>query len=70
VPVGFSLLALQSLSELFKRIGFLSGSGPDPHAKPEVTDEELLLEELKHEAEAREAAAAAVATGTAAGARP
>lgn len=55
VPVGFGLLALQSLSELFKRIGFLTGAGPDPHAKPEVTDEELLLEEMKHEAEAREA---------------
>lgn len=66
VPIGFSLLALQSLSELFKRIGFLTGAGPDPHAKPEVTDEELLLEELKHEAEereAKEAAAAANASG-------
>jgi TRAP-type mannitol/chloroaromatic compound transport system permease small subunit len=61
VPIGFGLLAVQSLSELFKRIGFLTGSGPDPHAKPEVTDEELLLEELKHEAEEREAAAAKAA---------
>lgn len=61
VPIGFGLLALQSLSELFKRIGFLTGAGPDPHAKPEVTDEELLLQELKHEAEAREAAAAKTA---------
>ena len=58
VPIGFGLLALQSASELFKRIGFLTGAGPDPHAKPEVSDEELLLQELKHEAEAREAAAA------------
>ena len=61
VPIGFGLLALQSLSELFKRIGFLTGAGPDPHAKPEVTDEELLLQELKHEAEVREAAAAKAA---------
>jgi TRAP-type mannitol/chloroaromatic compound transport system permease small subunit len=67
VPVGFGLLALQSLSELFKRIGFLAGAGPDPHAKPEVTDEELLLEELKHEAEARETAAEKAA---AAGVKP
>jgi TRAP-type mannitol/chloroaromatic compound transport system permease small subunit len=69
VPIGFSLLALQSLSELFKRIGFLTGAGPDPHAKPEVTDEELLLEELKHEAEEREAKEAAAAAN-AAGAKP
>ena len=71
VPIGFSLLALQSLSELFKRIGFLTGAGPDPHAKPEVTDEELLLEELKHEAEEREAKeAAAAAADNTAGAKP
>ncbi len=67
VPIGFSLLALQSLSELFKRIGFLTGAGPDPHAKPEVTDEELLLEELKHEAEEREAKEAAAAANAAGG---
>ena len=48
----------------------LTGAGPDPHAKPEVTDEELLLEELKHEAEEREAKAAAVAAPAAAGAKP
>lgn len=70
VPIGFSLLALQSLSELFKRIGFLTGAGPDPHAKPEVTDEELLLEELKHEAEEREAKEAAAAAANTAGAKP
>lgn len=67
VPIGFSLLALQSLSELFKRIGFLTGAGPDPHAKPEVTDEELLLEELKHEAEERDAKEAAGAANAAGG---
>jgi TRAP-type mannitol/chloroaromatic compound transport system permease small subunit len=64
VPIGFSLLALQSASELFKRIAFLAGAGPDPHAKPEETDEEKLLHELQHEQEereAREAAAAAAA---------
>ena len=61
VPVGFGLLALQSLSELFKRIGFLAGAGPDPHAKPEASAEDLLLEELKHEAELRAAKDAAAA---------
>ena len=49
VPLGFSLLAIQSLSELVKRVAFLTGQGPDPHAKPEKTDEEILLEELQHE---------------------
>ncbi|TVT44918.1 MAG: TRAP transporter small permease subunit [Denitromonas halophila] len=29
IPVGFGLLALQALSELIKRIAFLSGHGPD-----------------------------------------
>jgi len=51
VPVGFSLLAIQSLSELFKRVAFLTGHGPDPHAKPEKTEEEKLVEELQHELE-------------------
>lgn len=55
VPIGFGLLALQSLSELFKRVAFLSGHGPDPHAKAEKTDEEMLLEEMQREVEAREA---------------
>jgi TRAP-type mannitol/chloroaromatic compound transport system permease small subunit len=49
VPIGFVLLALQALSELVKRIAFLTGAGPDPHAKPEQTDEERLLEELRRE---------------------
>jgi len=49
VPLGFSLLAIQSLSELVKRVAYLTGHGPDPHAKPEKTDEEMLLEELQHE---------------------
>jgi TRAP-type mannitol/chloroaromatic compound transport system permease small subunit len=49
VPVGFALLALQSLSELLKRLLFLSGKGPDPHAKPEPGAEEVLLEDLKKE---------------------
>jgi len=63
VPVGFSLLAIQSLSELFKRIAFLTGHAPDPHAKPEATDEELLLEEMRLEAAAKDAAEAARKVG-------
>jgi TRAP-type mannitol/chloroaromatic compound transport system permease small subunit len=61
VPAGFTLLGLQSVSELIKRVAFLAGRAPDPHAKPELTDEELLLEELRRETEARERAAAAAA---------
>ncbi|MFN3987166.1 MAG: TRAP transporter small permease subunit [Rhodocyclaceae bacterium] len=30
VPAGFILLALQALSELVKRVAFLTGHGPDP----------------------------------------
>lgn len=64
VPVGFTLLFLQAFSELMKRIAFLAGKAPDPHAKPEKTDEEMLLEELKREAELAEAAAKATALGS------
>lgn len=30
VPIGFSLLALQGVSEFIKRVAFLRGLGPDP----------------------------------------
>lgn len=30
IPVGFSLLGLQGVSEIIKRLAFLSGNGPDP----------------------------------------
>jgi TRAP-type mannitol/chloroaromatic compound transport system permease small subunit len=33
LPAGFALLALQGLSELIKRLAFLSGRGPDPGAQ-------------------------------------
>lgn len=55
VPVGFALLAVQSVSELIKRIAFLTGHAADPHAKPEKTDEEILLEELRLEEEGKAA---------------
>jgi TRAP-type mannitol/chloroaromatic compound transport system permease small subunit len=46
VPLGFALLALQALSELVKRVAFLSGKGPDPLAEhaPHGIDEE----DVKH----------------------
>ena len=59
VPLGFAMLAVQSVSELIKRVAFLTGHGPDPHAKPEKTDEEILLEELRLEEEAKAAQDAA-----------
>jgi TRAP-type mannitol/chloroaromatic compound transport system permease small subunit len=72
VPIGFALLTLQSLSELFKRIAFLTGAGPDPHAKPEESDEERLLKEMQEEADRKAAAEAASAAGAAgtSGSRP
>ena len=33
IPVGFSLLGLQALSELIKRLAFVFGHGPDPLTK-------------------------------------
>ncbi|MCO5101637.1 MAG: TRAP transporter small permease subunit [Burkholderiaceae bacterium] len=33
VPVGFTLLGLQGISEAIKRIAFLAGRGPDPAAR-------------------------------------
>ncbi|HUG62865.1 MAG TPA: TRAP transporter small permease subunit [Methylomirabilota bacterium] len=30
IPAGFSLLALQGVSEIIKRVAFLTGDGPDP----------------------------------------
>ena len=63
VPVGFALLGLQSLSELFKRLAYLTGQGPDPQIKPEKSDEELLLEQLQSEVNAREAGLQTPAAG-------
>ena len=48
IPAGFFLLGLQALSELIKRIAFLTGAGPDPATLvAEKKAEELLLEELR-----------------------
>ncbi|MDT3668742.1 MAG: TRAP transporter small permease subunit [Aromatoleum sp.] len=40
VPAGFALLALQALSELIKRIAFLTGRGPDCLANDTHNDAE------------------------------
>jgi TRAP-type mannitol/chloroaromatic compound transport system permease small subunit len=47
IPVGFSLLVLQTLSELIKRIAFLTGARDEPFSvEHEKSAEELLAEEL------------------------
>jgi len=64
VPAGFTLLGLQAVSELIKRIAFLQGIGPDPADKgKERTPEEELAEVIRLRAEADAAAAARVAGG-------
>jgi TRAP-type mannitol/chloroaromatic compound transport system permease small subunit len=48
IPLGFSLLAMQGLSELIKRIAFLTGQGPDALShEVNKSDEEKHLEELE-----------------------
>lgn len=47
VPLGFSILILQSVSELIKRIAFLQGRIPEPFSPDEHrSDEEIMAEEL------------------------
>lgn len=52
IPMGFTILLLQALSELVKRIAYLRGVIPEPgSAESGKSDEELLAEELAVEAE-------------------
>lgn len=52
IPLGFTILLLQALSELVKRIAFLRGVIPEPlSTEAHKSDEELLAEELALEAE-------------------
>jgi TRAP-type mannitol/chloroaromatic compound transport system permease small subunit len=53
IPAGFALLALQSVSELIKRIAFLIGSGPDVLAHEGPSEEELLAQQLLEEEQQR-----------------
>lgn len=46
IPVGFALLALQSISELIKRVAFLVGAGPDALAHTGPSETELLAKEI------------------------
>ena len=57
VPLGFVILAVQSISELIKRVAFLTGNGPDVLAHDGPSDEEKLAQALL----AEQAQAASVA---------
>ncbi len=52
VPIGFALLGLQGLSELVKRIAFVTGKGPDPTDRHDPRPAEAdLAEEIRRMAE-------------------
>lgn len=52
IPVGFGILLLQALSELIKRVAFLTGARAEPFSVEKgKSDEELLAEELAAEAQ-------------------
>ena len=54
VPIGFTLLALQGISELVKRIAFVAGKGPDPVPRHDThAAEKALAEEIKRMAEGK-----------------
>jgi TRAP-type mannitol/chloroaromatic compound transport system permease small subunit len=54
VPIGFTLLALQAISELLKRIAFVAGKGPDPITRHDShAAEKELAEEIKKMAEGK-----------------
>jgi TRAP-type mannitol/chloroaromatic compound transport system permease small subunit len=58
IPLGFSILLTQALSELIKRVAFIRGLRDEPFsAESTKSDEELLAEELAAEAERKLAGA-------------
>ena len=62
IPLGFSILLLQAISELIKRIAYLRGLTAEPMTlEAGKSDEDLLAEELAAEAERHELAAASKA---------
>lgn len=46
IPLGFVILAIQGVSELIKRVAFLTGNGPDVLAHDGPSDEEKLAQAL------------------------
>ena len=58
IPVGFGVLLLQAISELIKRIGFLTGHRDQPFSiEHDKTNEEILAEEMLAEEESEMARA-------------
>jgi len=56
IPIGFGVLLMQALSELIKRIGFLTGHREHPFSvEHHKSTEEILAEEMAAEAEAQAA---------------
>lgn len=53
VPVGFSLLALQGVSQIIKNYAYIKGKAPYPYTKEEKSGEEQLAEEIKAMAAAK-----------------
>ncbi len=53
IPLGFFVLFVQGVSELIKRVAFLTGDGPDVLAHDGSTEEEKLAQQLLDEAQAR-----------------
>jgi TRAP-type mannitol/chloroaromatic compound transport system permease small subunit len=48
VPIGFGLLSLQGISELIKRVAFVTGAGPDPIKRHDpLAAEKELAEEIR-----------------------
>jgi TRAP-type mannitol/chloroaromatic compound transport system permease small subunit len=58
IPLGFAILFVQGVSELIKRVAFLTGHGPDvlSHAGP--SEAQLLAEDIAAQEKARRAGAA------------
>lgn len=59
IPMGFSLLFIQGVSELIKRMAFLTGHGPDVLSHTGPSETELLAEEIAAQEKARQAGATA-----------
>jgi len=54
LPVGFALLVLQGVSELIKRVAFVTGRGPDPIVRHDPAEaERALAEEIRKIAEGK-----------------
>ncbi|OGB19961.1 MAG: C4-dicarboxylate ABC transporter substrate-binding protein [Burkholderiales bacterium RIFCSPLOWO2_12_67_14] len=57
IPLGFTILFVQGISELIKRIAFLKGMGPDVLSHTGPSETELLAQEIAAQEEARHAGA-------------